>query len=114
MKKHTLQKLLFTLLIIGVSQVNAWAQCAMCRATVENNARDGDTVLAAGLNTGILYLFLAPYLLMGVLAWFWYCHSKSLESAKIFLGHVYIYALYLLCPFGWYCLWCWAFTFLIS
>ncbi len=56
------------------------AQCAMCRTTVENNVSHGDTSLASGLNIGILYLFVMPYLLFTVLAVLWY--KKSRQNAK--------------------------------
>lgn len=39
------------------------AQCAMCRAVVES----GSPSEAEGLNTGILYLMVFPYLLIGSL-----------------------------------------------
>lgn len=52
------------------------AQCAMCRASVESNVSDGDTSVGAGLNMGILYLFVAPYLLMMVIGFFWYRSAK--------------------------------------
>lgn len=52
------------------------AQCAMCRATVEASIVDGQTTIASGLNTGILYLLIMPYLLIGTIAYFWYKNSK--------------------------------------
>jgi hypothetical protein len=42
------------------------AQCAMCKAVVES----GDISQAEGLNTGILYLMIFPYLLVGALFYF--------------------------------------------
>ena len=54
----------------------AMAQCAMCRATVENNVSNGDTSIGAGLNFGILYLFVMPYLVIGVVGFLWYRKSK--------------------------------------
>ena len=42
------------------------AQCAMCKAVVES----GDVSQAEGLNSGILYLMIFPYLLVGVLFYF--------------------------------------------
>ena len=42
------------------------AQCAMCKAVVES----GDVSQAEGLNTGILYLMVFPYLLVGALFYF--------------------------------------------
>jgi hypothetical protein len=52
------------------------AQCAMCRVTIENNVSNGDTTIGAGLNLGILYLFITPYLLIAALGILWYRHSK--------------------------------------
>lgn len=78
MKKYLLLILLFSLQ--GLSLVQA--QCAMCRTTIENNVSAGDTALGSGLNLGILYLFVAPYLIIGTIAFFWY--KKSRENAKKF------------------------------
>ena len=52
----TLCSLLFTL--------NASAQCAMCRASLESN---GDTKQAEAVNDGIVYLMAIPYILVGLL-----------------------------------------------
>lgn len=71
------------LLILLTSTQSLFAQCAMCRATVENNVSYGETSLASGLNFGILYLFTAPYLVVGVLAYFWYKKSRSTNAKKI-------------------------------
>jgi len=56
---------------------SAEAQCAMCRATVENNVSNGDIGIAAKLNTGILYLFAMPYLAIIVIAIMWYKSSNE-------------------------------------
>ena len=70
---------LFCLLfVLALSDVNA--QCAMCRATLENNVSDGQIGIAAGLNIGILYLFAAPYLLIGTVAFLWYKKSKAIAE----------------------------------
>lgn len=79
-----LLKPLFVFLAITlVSTQSLFAQCAMCRATVENNVSYGETSLASGLNLGILYLFVAPYLLIGVIAFFWYKKSRASHAKKI-------------------------------
>nr|WKN36917.1 hypothetical protein K4G66_31615 [Tunicatimonas sp. TK19036] len=70
-------------LILLSSTQSLLAQCAMCRATVENNVSYGETSLASGLNFGILYLFVAPYLVVGVIAFFWYKKSRSTHAKKI-------------------------------
>ena len=64
------------IMIIGGS-VSSLAQCAMCRATLENNLSNGNIGIAAGINFGILYLFLAPYTFVGLIAYFWYRTSKK-------------------------------------
>ena len=53
------------------------AQCAMCRATLENNVSNGNPGIALGINFGIMYLFFAPYFAVGVIAYLWYRTSKS-------------------------------------
>jgi H+/Cl- antiporter ClcA len=72
------------LLIIAflVSLNYGMAQCAMCRVTIENNVSNGDTTIGAGLNLGILYLFITPYLLIAVLGFLWYRHSKKRKQLQ--------------------------------
>jgi hypothetical protein len=53
------------------------AQCAMCRATLENNLSNGQPGLAAGINFGIMYLFFTPYLAVAVIAYLWYRTSRN-------------------------------------
>jgi len=73
----TLAKSIFLSLILIIFQLHvAIAQCAMCRASVESNVSDGDTSVGAGLNMGILYLFVAPYLIMMTIGFFWYRSAK--------------------------------------
>lgn len=62
--------------IIG-NVLNGWAQCAMCRAAVENNVSEGSVGLSVGLNTGILYLFFTPYLLVAIIGFLWYKKTKA-------------------------------------
>ncbi len=72
---------IIALLLCGLSAANA--QCAMCRATLENNVSNGNIGIAAGINFGILYLFFAPYLAVAVIAWLWYRTSKSNERKDL-------------------------------
>jgi hypothetical protein len=53
------------------------AQCAMCRAVLESEA-GGET--AKGINNGILYLMVFPYLLVGVIGFFIYKSRKKLKE----------------------------------
>ncbi|WP_456378641.1 hypothetical protein [Lutibacter sp.] len=59
-----MKKLVVILLILASNIANA--QCAMCKAVVES----GDVSQAEGLNSGILYLMVFPYLLVGILFYF--------------------------------------------
>jgi hypothetical protein len=68
---------LCSLFLIILAQTNTWAQCAMCRATLENNISNGNVGIAAGINVGIMYLFFAPYLAVGLLAFFWYRSTRQ-------------------------------------
>ncbi|MEJ0032673.1 MAG: hypothetical protein WDO15_20985 [Bacteroidota bacterium] len=63
--------------ILGSLANEVSAQCAMCRATLENNLSNGQVGIAAGINFGILYLFVTPYLAICVLAILWYRTSKK-------------------------------------
>jgi len=62
-----------------------FAQCAMCRTQVVNNVSHGDTSLAAGLNLGIIYLFVTPYIAIGIVAFFWFKNAKVNEKKKRFI-----------------------------
>jgi hypothetical protein len=64
-------------LTMTLSGAESFAQCAMCRATLENNLSNGNVGIAAGINFGILYLLFAPYVAVGVIAFFWFKISKS-------------------------------------
>lgn len=70
------------LLILFATRISSYAQCAMCRASVENNVSNGDTSIGAGLNNGILYLFVMPYLMAAVIGFFWYRTAKK-KKAKL-------------------------------
>lgn len=66
-----------------VADVSSWAQCAMCRASLENNISDGSAGLSAGLNVGILYLFFTPYLLVTLIGLLWYWKSKAQNAQTV-------------------------------
>ena len=61
------------------------AQCAMCKAVAETSTETGSTV-ATGLNGGILYLMVFPYLILAAVSYAIYKHRKaqsgSLESEE--------------------------------
>lgn len=78
-----LKYFLALILFFGL-HVTSWAQCAMCRASVENNVSNGDTSIGAGLNNGILYLFVMPYLMAAIIGFLWYRSAKK-KKAKLSL-----------------------------
>jgi len=73
---RAVKRILFSALIFFAFSVAAQAQCAMCRGAIESTVAAGDTSMASNLNLGIMYLFVAPYLVLGVLGFFWYRTSK--------------------------------------
>jgi hypothetical protein len=75
-------KILFLVLASCFIHFGALAQCAMCRASVENNVSNGETSIGAGLNNGILYLVVMPYLMAGIIGFLWYRTSKK-KKAKL-------------------------------
>ncbi len=55
---------------------NLNAQCAMCKAVVEANLKDGGSG-GAGLNQGILYLMAMPYIAMLLFGAFYYLQKRK-------------------------------------
>ena len=72
-----MKKLLLLIFLITASVVDSLAQCAMCRSTLENNFSNGDPGLAAGINTGILYLLALPYLVVMIIGYLWYKSTRN-------------------------------------
>lgn len=70
-------QILTLLVLLALGSTPALAQCAMCRANVESTMSNGRNLAATGLNTGILYLFVVPYLLVAVISYLWYQNSKK-------------------------------------
>jgi hypothetical protein len=71
-----MKKLLLIIVLLAMN-VQTWAQCAMCRTQLENNVSNGSPGIAAGINTGILYLLVMPYIAITVLGYFWYKSSRK-------------------------------------
>ncbi|MDX5326240.1 MAG: hypothetical protein LPK80_08250 [Bacteroidota bacterium] len=68
---------LFLILMITLS-MDVLGQCSMCRAIAESNQQGGGAI-ATGLNNGILYLMMFPYLLIGGVGYLWYRHKKAVK-----------------------------------
>jgi hypothetical protein len=77
-----MKKIIFSLVIIALAQATTFGQCAMCRMTVESTVSDGRSQIASNLNTGILYLLSAPYLLVLIVGYLWWSSSKKNMSPQ--------------------------------
>lgn len=66
---------LFLLLLI--SNTNTFAQCAMCKTSVESDLNNGGSI-GKELNTGILYLMTLPYLILMLGAYFFF--KKQIDA----------------------------------
>lgn len=77
------KKLFILLALFLLTQMDAVAQCAMCRTTIESSISTGRTNIATGLNTGILYLLSAPYLIVGAIAVLWFRQSKQEQQNRL-------------------------------
>jgi hypothetical protein len=78
-KNMRLRILFIALLFMVLFSAEGFSQCAMCRATLENNYSNGSAGIAAGINTGILYLLAMPYLAVMILGYLWF---KSVKNAR--------------------------------
>jgi hypothetical protein len=69
--------LILFLVILFSSQVAA--QCSMCQATAESS-RDAGSSAAEGINKGVLYIFMMPYLIIGTIGYFWWRARKKTQQ----------------------------------
>lgn len=72
-------KLLFLSLLLGLYSLPTEAQCAMCRAVIESE-ESGE--VAKGINNGILYLMVFPYILVGGIGYIIYRSRKKRKAIK--------------------------------
>lgn len=63
--------------LVLVSNIT-FAQCSMCQATIESNLKEGGHA-GSGLNSGIMYLLAAPYLLVLGIGFLWYKKYRKKE-----------------------------------
>lgn len=57
-------KIAVVLFVSFLGSINTYAQCAMCRASLESS---GENQKAEAVNDGIVYLMAIPYLLMALI-----------------------------------------------
>jgi len=68
--------LLLTVLLL-LAAIPAEAQCSMCRAVLETEEAGG---AAKGINNGIMYLMVFPYLLVGGVGYAVYRNRKKARA----------------------------------
>jgi hypothetical protein len=72
-----LKKRNFIILLIFLFSINStYSQCAMCKAVVET----GDVSMAEGVNNGITYLMVFPYILIATLFFVIYRYKKNAKN----------------------------------
>jgi hypothetical protein len=73
-------KRLFIILFILASTLaiapQVKAQCSMCTISAEQGTKNGNTQ-GKGLNSGIIYLLVIPYLLIGGIGILWYKNYRK-------------------------------------
>jgi hypothetical protein len=69
--------LILVLMLIFESDLSG--QCPMCKISAESNMRDGGSA-GKGLNAGILYMFVLPYLIIGTLGYLWFKNRKQYDN----------------------------------
>ena len=81
-----MKKIFFVaIILLFLSTSMSIAQCAMCRMTVESTVSNGRSQIASNLNTAILYLLMAPYILSAVIGYLWWSSSKKNMSPATIL-----------------------------
>lgn len=61
---------------------DAFAQCPMCRISLESNLKNGGTT-GSGINAGIFMLLCMPYLIVGTIAFVWWKNRKTKEDFEL-------------------------------
>ncbi|GAA4276952.1 hypothetical protein [Aquimarina mytili] len=72
-------KILYISILMLFFSLPVEAQCAMCRAVLESE--EGQET-AKGINNGIVYLMIVPYILIGLVGYFIYKNKKKLTGLE--------------------------------
>ena len=75
--KRILPAVLFMLILLVCADLSA--QCAMCKAQAQTSLQANDPD-ASSLNMAILYLFLTPYAIVGIIGFIWYRNRKVIKD----------------------------------
>ena len=66
----------FIIVFLAIYTVPAYSQCAVCTKTALQMGEKP----AAGLNSAILYLMMAPFAIVGFIAYRWWKGNKKFEE----------------------------------
>jgi hypothetical protein len=75
MKKISLI-ILFSFQILLFSQFTVDAQCSLCTKTAQQMGEKP----AQGMNSGILYLMMMPFVIVGFIGFRWWKNNKAMED----------------------------------
>ena len=83
MKSRFIKIVLFfsLFLSLGIKPANLVAQCPMCRMSAEADLKNGGTK-AKGLNAGIMYMLVFPYILLGTVGFIWYRERRKIGAVE--------------------------------
>ncbi|GIV29371.1 MAG: hypothetical protein KatS3mg028_0437 [Bacteroidia bacterium] len=59
-----MRKLFLATVTLFLTAQNIFSQCAMCKAAAESDMENNPNSVAKGINAGILFLMVIPYILM--------------------------------------------------
>jgi hypothetical protein len=79
-----LRKIVLFISLIFMFAINidsVTAQCPMCRMSAESDLKNGGTK-AKGLNAGIMYMLVFPYILIGSVGFIWYRERKKIAEEE--------------------------------
>ncbi|WP_078012257.1 hypothetical protein [Hymenobacter sp. CRA2] len=78
----TLLPLLFVLVLLVAPRPSS-AQCTLCKSNVEASRTETDGYDITGLNKGILYMMAAPYVMGGLVGFFWYRNVRRKRQRAV-------------------------------
>jgi hypothetical protein len=78
MKKNWINMFFAAVLVVVLSGTSSpvAAQCPMCKMSAESNLKNGGTA-GRGLNAGILYMLITPYVLVGSIGYWWWRNRRK-------------------------------------
>jgi heme/copper-type cytochrome/quinol oxidase subunit 2 len=72
-----MKKYIFAILLLLAAVQSSSAQCTMCKAAAESNEEANKA-----LNTGIIYLLVMPYILIGGIGYMWWRNRQALAEQE--------------------------------